>query len=502
MKKLICAVVVGLFSLSFVVGQESPAELKLILATPISDTVKVATLEKLAHVYANTNADSCIHYANQTIKLANNLHLSKYAALAHLDKAMGLSSQGNYEQAIASYIKSEQIFKARNDSVGIAAIHTNLSGVYRQISNYPKALEHAFTAVSINERLHNLRGMVATYNNIGSIYFEIGEDGKGEQFYKKAQALYLELGDSLGYANNLGNLARIYQKNQHVEEAIKMLHEALAINKRNGNLSGAQINYSNLGIAYHSLKEYSKALTEHRAGLRISKKLKNLGMQFIHMGNMGEVFAELYQVNHDSRYQDSALHYLKDASLGCKELSMMGPYIEFSNHLSKQLADKGKFKEAFQVLTSLSSAKDSIFNEENKVAALRLESQRELELKEKNIELKQREIEIANLELQNTRKKFLIYIGLLAITLLLAIRFIYWFRIKLKIQTSIIDGIAGKYSHDIRGPVSRLIGLMNLLESFPPNSTESQEIRSGIKKTLEELDQEVQKTVTSSRESI
>ena len=159
---------------------------------------------------------------------------------------------------------------------------------------------------------------------------------------------------------------------------------------------------------------------------------------------------------------------------------------------------------ALAVFKDRTALKDSIFTQQTKVQLAQLEGKRELDIKE-------RELQIARLKESNRQKERIGYIsGILLLLLVMAIFARKFFRQvrtnkmlahqkrmhleHIETQKSILMDIAHIQSHEIRGPIATILGLMQLF-NYDDVSDPNKELIAGVHTTILKLDEEVKNIV-------
>jgi signal transduction histidine kinase len=66
---------------------------------------------------------------------------------------------------------------------------------------------------------------------------------------------------------------------------------------------------------------------------------------------------------------------------------------------------------------------------------------------------------------------------------------------RIKVQRSALDDIAGIHSHDVRGPVARLLGLTQLFNMENPDDPINKELIRAVHTVSQQLDEIVKKVV-------
>src|ERR1035437_5329168 len=105
------------------------------------DTNKVNHLNNLAFSFYFANPDSTILFSLQAAELAEKINFKRGIANAYGNCGTGNSIKDNYAKALEYYFKALKIDEERKDMNGIATRLGNIGLVYRNQSDYPKALD-------------------------------------------------------------------------------------------------------------------------------------------------------------------------------------------------------------------------------------------------------------------------------------------------------------------------------------------------------------------------
>lgn len=257
------------------------------------------------------------------------------ASLEHLDKAVGLATQLENDEARAN------IQQAR----GIAYMRLNRPN--EALTRYKESLE-------IKQRLGNKRGMAASYVQIGEVQKTLGNPAEAEKSYRAALKLRREIGDQAGLSVTLMDLSTLLDETfGRSKEALPLLQEALRIaqDTRSSNLEARALN--NLGAVYLAQGQYSDAQTYFERALAIREKAKspqevadtlhNLADTFTKMGRYGQAF---------DRY-NSALELRRTA--GDKRNAALASYgigtiFDYQGRYGAAVKSKGEALQAFRDL--------------------------------------------------------------------------------------------------------------------------------------------------------
>lgn len=498
------------------------------------DSNQVKILDMLAYTYSNINPDSGIQYALQALQVAEHAKWEKGIALANTELGINYGKKSTYDKAIGYHQKALSIYQKLHMQKSIAAVASNIALIYQSLGNYPLALQYNYDAVKIAENLHEDHMLAMLHENIGTIYLEQKDHIKALDYYNKANTIYKLKNDKKGIARNLTNIGIVLDANKNYSAALDNQLKAYTLNDELGDKNGMQINCANIGIVYMHMNLPEKSISYYTKALQISTEMGALSNNAINMGNLGEAHYNIAQKTKQQQgespayktHLQKAIQYLTDAIKLCEQINYMAPATEFLSFLSDVYYDAGLYKDAIQTHKKYVTVKDQVFSNESKTAISSLESKREIELKQKDIALKDKQLKIAELELKqkkNERAMYLMGGALLILGLVVVINAMMIYKNKNRIlslenkkksnvifdqlkaitkRNELLEEIATKYSHDIRGHVATILGLSQLADRNNYASPQNEKIVEGIIETTEKLDEIIKQVITEENKLI
>jgi K+-sensing histidine kinase KdpD len=286
---------------------------------------------------------------------------------------------------------------------------------------------------------------------------------------------------------------------------------ALKMNKEIGNKNIIQVNLANVGYVYCHMRQYDEALHYQFMAMAASKELHNDNSLAVDLGNIGETYLAMAAMG-DNSNNAFAIKYLSDAVQLCRKLNYAGPLAEYSKCLSEAYEHAGQHKNALEAYKQYTATKDSVFSLERTMQMARLETQREIALKNKDLQIKDKQIKIHQLELSKKRSESILYvIGIILLVVLVgfAMKAVVSYRksnkqlvderqshltmieeqiLHIKERNEVLEEMAHMQAHDIRGPVATILGLAQTLDEENPADPSNKIVIDGIKKMAERLD--------------
>jgi tetratricopeptide (TPR) repeat protein len=487
-----------------------------VLPSIAEDTNKVLLLDKLSYSLYTSNPRQGLKYAQEELELSKKLGWTRGLALAYSELGVNSSALADYHNALQFYEKASSYHKDLDDKNGLAAIDANISLIHSAQGRYPQALEYALKALELKEAIGDEQGKGIILENIGTIFLEQKDYEKTIRYYAKALAVYKKIANKEGIARNTGNMGIVQDAAGNFAAALAYHKEALSLNKQLHNKYSIQINHANISLAYLHLKDYRQALIHQQKALEISRELGSRNSIAVNLGNLGELYFAMAKNSGSATaarsYLDSAIHYLDKAVALCKELSFSGPLIEYEQYLAEAYFEAGMYEKAFLGLKAYTALHDSVFSMQNKLAIEKLETTRELELRDRQLEINQLKLK----QKDNERTIYLISIILLLLVTGMSIWLIVKYRRsnsvlqkekqrhlrkieeqvnEIKKQADVLEEIAEIQSHDVRGPVATILGLVQLFNMDDYWDPANKVVIEGIHKITDELDIAVQEVV-------
>jgi len=337
-----------------------------------SDTQKVNTLNELFTLYDENNNDSAFKIAEQALQLSNKINYVRGQAAANNNIGKMYYYQGNNIKAITYYLAAVSVLEAQQTKNNenhklyqkqLSSTYNNIGTIYQRQKMYDKAESYFRKSIAIDEIINDKIGLSHCYNNIGTIKEETNKYDEAIKNYEISLKLKQEGNDTLGIPSSLINMGVIQMNRNKFKEAQSYFDKALLLTKRHNNIQDNVLAIINLGDLYYMKGEYQKSVTYYDQAIAICKQQ----------------------------------HYNQFLSYTYNSISMA--YFRMKN-----------FENTYGYYQLHIKIKDSLNNTESTKQLNELEAKYESDNKEKEIKLLTSQKEVHELEL--SRKKAVIYIGI------------------------------------------------------------------------------------------
>jgi signal transduction histidine kinase len=446
------------------------------------DTLRAKIIYKVVLKYAQSDPDKTIDFAQDGLALSRKAGWKKGEGSFLIAIGNAYSYKGDYEKALALSDSALMIAKTIKNYKGVTVALNTIAGICLQQGNHTKAVEYFFQSLKIAEEIKDTLNAGDAYFNIAAVYSSQNNHDKALAFHLKALQAY-ELGKSDERVESAYTSIGLDYSNLKVyEQAKNYLAKAFALNKKTGNNRQLAFIYGNYGSVYSNSKEYETALSYYLKANKLWATISPESQNAISItGNIGGVYLDLAENDSlispanktNASYKKNILleqaeSYLKRAVALYKQNGDITYEAVYGLMLSDVYALKADYKTAFDQYKYYKTRDDSIHSQENKNALASADGEREISLRDK-------EIQISKLAISSQRKTQL---GLIVGILLMAIIgfLLFWqSHTRKKTNTTLLqlnneldeaNKVKAKFfgilSHDLRGPLARLVHFLHL----------------------------------------
>ncbi len=218
--------------------------------------------------------DKRLEYAEYLLKLAESARSQEYLIKAYMQIGIAHRFMSNLERAL------ENLFKGAEEADGkpqfkdtLAEIYAEISTCYTQNGDSENALHYGSKTIEMLRELGKKQPLALSLLNFGYDYYLIGNYDSAMAYYNEAEPILKELKFELGVAYIIGNRALVYWKQGNLKKAKEDLFEAIDMLKPMGDKYGMADYYNQLGSIYLEEDNEEEAIKHTLAGLQMAKSI-------------------------------------------------------------------------------------------------------------------------------------------------------------------------------------------------------------------------------------
>ncbi|MDB5025031.1 MAG: tetratricopeptide repeat protein [Mucilaginibacter sp.] len=435
------------------------------------DTVQVNLLNKQGYSIRLTDHEQTIKKGQQALELAEKLNYTNGIAEAYRILGIGEAYSHNSATAIANYLNALSYFKRSKNLLGQAKVYNNIGNLYLDI-DYDESLDYLQKGLKMAQELGSDKLIASAYLNIGNIYQRKKNFSLSLNYYDKSRKLFTKINDPVNSMIILQNIGVIYYKLKQYDKAEQLLLQANKEAKNKDLNTSIGIIDLTLSSLYIEKKMYDNAAKFLDEGLGYAQATKDAEMvadftynsyllQF-HRKNYEQALSYLHTIyERDSTLQTSML--TSDLALMQKQHDQQEKQNESKLIIERQKNDRVKFWWAVSGSGLLLIVIALLFTNVKRKAKTNVrltELNSEVSRQKDNLDRINHHLE----EIIDERTR------------------------DLQIKNKKLSEYSSYLSHQIRGPIATLKGLMNLEKE---GLVDQQECINKMDKCVSDIDEKI-----------
>jgi tetratricopeptide (TPR) repeat protein len=295
------------------------------------ETKLVDSLSKRAYDIRLIEPSQTLVCARKALALAKKINYKDGIGEAHRVLGIGLYHFGRDDKAMSNYLLALRKFEETKNLPGQSRVYNNIGNIYREI-NYDKALNYYLKGLQIAKKLQLGGQIAAFYLNVGIAYFRKSDLQKALMFSEKSHQLYLQQNHPTGILLALQNKGVIFYELRQIDKAENLLLEANKLAREHDLKSAvASINLTLIAINI-AKKNYVKAEFFLIEGKKYANAIQAKKLQ-------SDLLKASYELENARQNHEKALFYLQKL------------YTQDSSELQNTIAKKfGLFEEQSKFL--------------------------------------------------------------------------------------------------------------------------------------------------------
>ena len=266
------------------------------------DTSRVIELNKHAYLSRLTNPEQTVSEASKALAIAQKLDFTN--GIGESNRVIGIGSYylNQPKKAIDSYLSALAAFRKSKNLKSEASVYNNIGTLYLD-NDYDKSLEFFTKALSIATKLSDKALTAKLYFNIGGVYYRNKNFNQALNYYIKSNEMFIILKDSVNLVQCVQNKGVIYFYLNQFDKAESYLLEASKQAKKldlNKPVASIDLTLAALYIAKNRFSDAEKIVQE---GLAFSRILKDEKLE-------SDFEYTSYQLELKQKNYEQALHYL------------------------------------------------------------------------------------------------------------------------------------------------------------------------------------------------
>ncbi|RFZ85431.1 hypothetical protein DYU05_07495 [Mucilaginibacter terrenus] len=239
-----------------------------------NDTTEVVKLNKLAYANRLTSPQQTVSYASRALGIAKDIKYTRGIGESFRIRGIGNYYLNQSRQAIDDYLNALDFFKQANDIRSEAKVYNNIGNLYLD-NNYGMALDYLNKSLGVARQLKDEQLIASTYLNIGNVYYRKKSFNQALNFYNKSNELFIKTKDTVNIVQAEQNRGVIYFALNQLDTAENLLLSANKAAKQmdlNKLVASTNLTLASLYIAKGKFNDAERIMQE---GLAYSKQVED-----------------------------------------------------------------------------------------------------------------------------------------------------------------------------------------------------------------------------------
>ena len=423
----------------------------------------------------------------------------------HINRLVTTLRERNNTKAFRYAQQAYELARSLNYQAGLAPAQENLAWIYYRLGNLSEAFQLSVDALQTSELQFDTATMARSINSIAAIYFEQKLFAQANNYFRRAYRLNEAIGDHATAARTLANIAYVHLRNNQYDSAILFSQRAYEASKHVEDKYTRSAVLRVLGDIDVYKKDYSNALIKFSQALQLARNDNKTYHEASVLRRIGHLYLERNQ-------PDFALKYLFENVALAKKYGYQDELESTYKLMSNAFLAKRNHSKALEYQTAYQLIHDSLYDQKNSEYLALQQARFDSEMKGTQIELLTKDAELKQEEINNQRVWIYFSFGCLTLVLIIVFVLIYNNQIKKRAHDKLAEKnreialqalqlgnmnetkskLFSIISHDLRGPLASLRGLMNLVEDTGLTQEEFQYASNTLKQNLDSVQENLE----------
>ncbi len=401
------------------------------ISNELSDNIgRANSLRQIGGMYeALGDNNRALFYLQRGYSLSIKIGFLKGIASSLNDIGRVYQNRSEYSKALEYFTKSIIIKNRIGDKQNASNSYLSIAKIYLVLNNYELAIENQLKSLKLCEEIGNQLGIAHSYEAIGATKLLSNDFNEALSYFQNCLQISIKHSSKLQIANQLSNIGLIYDHWGDCHKALKYHTASLLIHLNISNKEGESIAYTNLGNTFSNMKNFDTAVVCLKKSILLDQKLGNIY-------DLTEDYVVLSRIYFRKGDYLSSWSLCNKAELILSASPLLGQQQELLELKSQLLEKQGNFKASLAAYKRFITLRDSVLNQNKKVAVALKEAKYEFDKKALSDSLKNmgiqnaKDLQIKIQDSQLQKQKLKQNTMLAGIVLLLAIGWLFYSRYK------------------------------------------------------------------------
>ena len=339
--------------------------LENLIRNSVSDSLKLTLLDRFSWELRRIDTTTALRFANQGLELSIKLNSKNKIINFYKDLASIYKQSSDYGKALEYLAMVRQKSEEINDSSGILFAINSFGSLYELQGNYNIALDYYFKALEFSEKSNIPANKAKALINIGNLYNLQGEYDKALKFCQIGLKINNTLLDIESISNAYMTIGNIYLNKKNYDSALSCYFKSLKLREEVSDKGGVANIYHGIAFAFQQLKQFESARNFAEKSLQLKIEINDrsgiaagynlLGSCYLSQQDYKpalELFQKAYQISTNLNALDilkETCGYLSRTYAGVKDYHLAYLYQVKFKELSDTIKNENQIRKVAQL---------------------------------------------------------------------------------------------------------------------------------------------------------
>jgi signal transduction histidine kinase len=329
--------------------------------------------------------------------------------------------RNEFEESVRISTEAIQFFTAHNDVKGLAHARYNIGSVYYKSNHFHEGLDYLLQCLTAFREINDQHNVARVLKSVGTIYEFFGDEENALLSYEGSIEAARKVSDLNAESNAYNPLSGIYLKRGDHKHARQLAEESIRIKKETGDTRGLAFSIYALAKVEQRESSFERALPLYKQSLGINEEMGD------HLGE-GMALNKIGLLYYEHNFLTESKVYLNKALQLAEQLNIQVILFKANFNLYQVYKKEGDVPQSLNYLEKFLEAKNSVINSHTLSVIRSYQVTRKIQLLENQAAIQKGKAEV--IEKKNAE----------------------------------LDSFFYRVSHDLKGPISSLLGLHNLVK--------------------------------------
>ena len=313
-------------------------------------------LNKLAFSYTLVSVTEAEKFVSEAVRLAQAQRYEKGSAEGYKILGTIFYLRGEHEKAIEYSYAALKIYDAQKDKSGQSKVLNNIALIFMARKDFARVYELTMRSLKLKREIGDSAGVATSTLALGEYYTNEENYGTALRFCKEALQRYQEMNDDWGTSHALLQIGNVYERQRNYPFASANYYDAIRYALMARDNAQMIAGYKQMGRLFLTLQQFDSSYTYLRKALLLARKAGSKSNEMDTQKIIADYFSATGNLDSALRYTNSANqleHEIFDA-LKSQQIASLQMVYDFEHKEQELLYQRQQIRRQYVAIIGVS----------------------------------------------------------------------------------------------------------------------------------------------------